>query len=98
MIVKVTQEHIDKGAENFENGDPNNLGYLCPVALALKDVFKTKHTKVTYSILEIGLFPKDNIIFSRVIPQEVLDWITRFDLKCDVKPFEFELSLEGVEL
>jgi hypothetical protein len=89
MIVKVTQEHIDKGKRID--------CYHCPVALALLDVFKVKTVNVGAFDLRIGLFP-DNLIFTVPTPSLVERFIYRFDEGRSVEPFEFELSLEGVKL
>lgn len=90
MIVKVTQEHIDKS---------NEVGCcFCPVELALLDVFKTKHVYTIYTKIYVGMFPDDTLVFERETPPEVSDWMFQYDTKGDVKPFEFELSLEGVKL
>jgi hypothetical protein len=89
MIVKVTQEHIDKGQIGSSRS--------CPIALALKDTFKVKFSQVTGVCLTVGQFP-ENLVFTIPTPPKIMDFIEAFDLELVVEPFEFELSLEGVKL
>lgn len=96
MLVKVTQEHIDKGRENWYSS-LCNWSCHCPISLALKDAFKINTVKSSSVFLFIGEFP-DNIIFSVPTPDKVAIFINNFDHGNVVEPFEFELSLEGVQL
>lgn len=89
MIVKVTQEHIDKGQRRNCTG--------CPITLALKDTFKVDFAQATRYSLKVGQFP-ENLIFSVPTPHAVMNFIDHYDLEDVVEPFEFELSLEGVKL
>lgn len=110
MLVKVTQEHIDKGTSEsqwaIDTKNENPLSCFCPTAQALKDIFKVNFVKASYGILYVGKFPEDNLIFIRPTPPEVAKWMVNYDhyflnqKDCffPVEPFEFELSLEGVRL
>lgn len=105
VIVKVTQEHIDKGRTiSYDERICNN----CPIALALKDTFKVQETYASYGHLRVGVFP-ENLTFEVETPDNVFQWMNNFDVKNNpytkeeefkksVQPFEFELSLEGVKL
>lgn len=96
MIVKVTQEHIDKARKLIPN--TAYVCTVCPVALALKDTFKVETVWASLSKLRIGRFP-ENIIFEVETPVNIVNWMTNFDTgDVNVQPFEFELSLEGVKL
>lgn len=101
MLVKVTQEHIDKGRQNIASAG-NDISFMraqiCPVSLALKEVFKVSYAKTGLLDINVGIFPEDNLIFSKETPQIVYEWIREFDSNVPVQPFEFELSLEGVKL
>jgi hypothetical protein len=105
VIVKVTQEHIDKGRKVDYNV---SICSNCPIAFALKDTFKVEEAFASYGYLRIGAFP-ENLIFEVNTPEQVVQWMLNFDTKNDkyiedkdfnsyVQPFEFELSLEGVKL
>lgn len=95
MIVKVTQEHIDKGRKLIPNA--KYMCTCCPVALALKDIFKVEDTWASLSKLRVGQYPK-NLIFEVETPAYVSNWMIAFDSGQLIEPFEFELSLEGVKL
>lgn len=91
MIVKVTQEHIDKAQQEDCR--------LCPVEQALIETFKVKKAYAFYQELVIGEFPDDTLVFNVPTPPQVLEWMLKFDKQEQVvQPFEFELSLEGVKL
>lgn len=79
MKIKVTQEHIDKGTDN----EPE----LCPVALAIKEVFGMW---AFVSVSECSIIVADRILF---VPTSVHDFVERFDNGYTVDPFEFELGL-----
>lgn len=101
MIVKVTQEHIDKGRQNIIDEGSQicfTRAQICPVSIALKEIFKVSYAKTGLLEISVGIFPNDNLIFSKETPVEVYDWIRKFDTGLPVEPFEFELSLEGVKL
>lgn len=91
MLVKVTQEHIDKGRQKDCR--------LCPIEQALIETFKVKKAYAFYEQLVIGEFPDDNLVINVETPPAALDWMLLFDKQEKVvEPFEFELSLEGVKL
>jgi hypothetical protein len=85
LNVHVTQEHIDKGKQG-------NC-YFCPVALAI-----TPHGAY-YSIIstrsyEFVLYLCDKRKEAKLpTPEEVLDFINRFDAGKTVKPFSFALTI-----
>ena len=96
MIVKVTQEHIDKASKEI-GFDNNARCSICPVAQALRDTFKVNFVFASYEVLTVGRFP-DNLIFEVETPLEVFRKMSEFDNKGIMEPFEFDLSLEGVKL
>lgn len=98
MLVKVTQEHIDKGRKNQEDNFVTDFSENCPVSLALKETFKVYIAKSSNASLTVGEFPEDSLIFTVPTPSIVAHFINMFDDYIDVEPFEFELSLEGVKL
>lgn len=82
-IVKVTQEHIDKGNRRRSES--------CPIALAIKDINCYRYIIVgadrVCTILNEG-----NKIEEHKLPVEAINFIRRFDKYFSVKPFEFELG------
>jgi len=104
MLVKVTQEHIDKAHKNIREASKNTNELTphscnCPVAAALKDAFKVFYVQSNYEYLHIGRFPEDNLVFSKQTPLFIKEWMYNWDTGLvPVEPFEFELSLEGVKL
>lgn len=101
MIVKVTQEHINKGrqliAEAEKRGDNKPVSLNCPITLALKETFKVEFAEVNHYKFTVGQFP-ENLVFEKPVPDDIWEWILRFDCGGPVQPFEFELSLEGVKI
>lgn len=87
MIIKVTQEHIDRGII----GDCGE----CPVALAIREVLPFSSIQVGNNYCEIIDHHSSKIV---ILPDFVLGWITCFDfslgVSLGVKPFEFELDYE----
>lgn len=77
MKIKVKQKHIDAGKRWYTGN--------CPVALAIKEVYKTDVWVYSDSI-RIA----DN---SLEIPDAVKGFVNAFDSGKPVSPFEFELSL-----
>ncbi len=75
MIIQVKQEHID-------NGRPNNCKY-CAIALALSDAFDEPCT------CGINFCGPEHRLYK--VPQNVRDFIFRFDDNQQVNPFSFEL-------
>ncbi len=90
MLIKVTQEHIDKGVR-FS-------GSRCPIALAINDsklhnciVDQIRITFIQSTFwATIGLRAYQ---YEVPTPKEVLDFISRFDGNVKVEPFEFELAI-----
>jgi len=89
MLVKVTQEHIDKGTVRDSSS--------CPIALALKETFKVDFALATQYNLQVGQFP-ENLIFLVPTPIKAINFMDAFDTESSCEPFEFELPLEGVKL
>lgn len=111
MLIKVTREHIEKAAPIVAKinkaiaNDPlhehENTGENCPVAQALKDIFKTSYANVNCGNITVGIFPQDNIIFTVKMPDKCFMWINHYDsnfITDSAEPFEFELDLTGVKL
>lgn len=79
MLIRVKQEHIDKGK-------PNNC-IRCPIALALYDQVPFK-----YGIYVMGFgIVIDSVTYK--LPTKIKQFIEDFDKLLDVNPFEFELCL-----
>ena len=86
VLVKVTQEHIDKGCIRQSSN--------CPIALAIREAIdNTKDCSV--GNLHYSIWEKDVSSFGRLIelPCEVIIWIDDYDHHKKVKPFEFEIEL-----
>ena len=92
MIVKVTEEHIEKGIRE----DCLN----CPVALAIYEMLpypyspsvSTRHNRGAAVVLS----NKDDVNWNLLIPIEgdvIYDFIMNFDNGYYVEPFEFELKV-----
>lgn len=78
MLIKVTQEDINKGKKHNCNE--------CPVALAIKRIINDKYIKTHKANLSI-----DSVWYP--LPSIVVKFISDFDKGIMVKPFEFELNL-----
>lgn len=77
MIVKVTKQDIKEGMRNIHSS--------CPVALAIK-----RATGVDYvSVGDVVFLGEDIVRVSRAVDR----FVTRFDDKKPVKPFNFRLTL-----
>jgi hypothetical protein len=77
MKIKVLAKHIRKGIKGSN--------CVCPIALALKEVYKTTHVKIFYTWGQVN-----NEIYH--FPRKVQKFIIDFDKKkSSVKPFEFSL-------
>lgn len=85
MIIKVTQEDIDKGM-------PISASF-CPVALACKRVFN-KDCSVTRGTGLTVYMGEENYTWKRYkhLPYSVKSFINNFDHQFGVEPFEFELE------
>ncbi len=80
MIIKVTQEHIDKGCRES--------GSNCPVALAIKEQFNLEGVYV-YSF---GVAKTERGEVRLPFPIEVQKKILKFDREGTMSPFEFILE------
>jgi hypothetical protein len=76
-LIRVTQEHIDRG----KPGD----GCSCPVSLAMRDATKY-HCHVCRSTFYIRDLEID-------LPEQAKQFINAFDSLGHVSPFEFELDI-----
>ena len=81
MKINVTKRNIEKGKRK-------SCG-ACPVALALRRTFKVTEVSVASRIVIFGLSPQ--ACFET--PDEVLRFMDRFDRRCKVEPFSFELEV-----
>jgi hypothetical protein len=79
--IRVTWDHIKRGCREF--------CWCCPVALAVLAAIPGSGPSV---ILEIDLTYRGRR-YSIETPDEVLDWMTRFDRGQQMQLFEFELPL-----
>lgn len=84
MLIHITQPHIDRGCR----GDAEN----CPVKLAIHDASGLICT-VAEDYIRFGNGPDS---FQIRTPVAVAVWISRYDRRELVEPFEFELDMEGV--
>lgn len=80
MKIKVTQEHIDKGAI----GDCS----LCPIALALKE-----NGFNDFLVDSSAIFNKEHTLYMH-LPFELIMWIKNFDKGKQVEPFEFDFIIQ----
>lgn len=88
--IQVTQEHIDNGFCLSPS--------QCAVALAISSVCKlNENLRFTVAQSNInfieGIDADDEIRQVIATPPEVSDFITRFDRKQPVEPFEFEIDI-----
>ncbi len=85
MIIKVTQEHINKGCVKESS--------ICPIAKAILDSDKNIINVYVhnYSVL---IKRKDYSGHNRIeLPERVVNFILAFDGGHPVTPFEFELDI-----
>lgn len=82
MLVKVTQEYIDKGC-------PQSSKY-CPVALAVSDLVKDR-VWITVGLYSIVL--GNNDLGGVTLFHCERSKIIRFDVKRKMNPFEFDLEI-----
>lgn len=81
MIVKVTQDNIDRGAR----GDATE----CPVALALQDLgLQTPWAGST----SLGFVVGNDVSWSSALPEVARHFINEFDRAQPVEPFEFSIE------
>lgn len=91
MIIKVTEEHINKGRRRNVT--------CCPVALAVKGA--TQCTFICVGTFGMGIrMPKKhwwskqpNSRYDIFTPKNASVFISMFDRGEEVKPFEFELDI-----
>jgi len=84
--IKVNSEHIFRGIRNSRE--------CCPIALSLKDELKVKEARVNYRFLEaVGEGAQGFLFFT---PDEIKDFIWRFDAGLEVVPVEFEIELAHI--
>ena len=79
MIIKVTQEHIEKGKKN-------NC-WRCPIALAIAEASGGCRIAVLFEHYVI----EDEARTARTLPVEAISFIASFDAGLPVAPFEFEI-------
>jgi hypothetical protein len=87
LKVQVTQEHINAG----EKHDCQ----LCPLALALGEVFGTNISVTGYEFRFVRLGDGPPKYF--LLPKPCSRFMSLFDLGESVSPFEFDLDLIPVE-
>lgn len=82
--IKVTKEHIRRGTKCS--------GQFCPVALAIKDhkILSKKLNDIYVYSYKIDNFEKSLDI---PLPEKVQNFISDFDNKRTVKPFEFFVNV-----
>lgn len=89
VLVKVTQDHINKGKPK-SNCD-------CAIALAIRSMLPT--VVVPYGLSRVGVYYRWARVFSSRgwvypdLPREAQDFIIKFDSGQSVSPFEFELEI-----
>lgn len=81
MKVCVTQEDIKKGKRNSS--------ILCPVARAIKRAAGCRYARVSHRWIEWGRRFED--ARPTPAPPEVSRFVSDFDLRAKVEPFEFDL-------
>lgn len=87
MLVRVKQEHIDKGEP-----DPNGYGKRCPVALALVDACRARGSvSVNEERMMVG-------VMRYKTSQTVAAFLRAYDNGKPVKPFWFHLKKGELDL
>lgn len=85
MLIKVTQEHIDKGTPTCSN---------CPVALAIKEHIDCNIALVVGpTFISMRHITRQNCYWEGDTPEVAAAFICNFDGKQPVEPFEFELDI-----
>lgn len=84
--VKVTHDHICKGVRGRLSA--------CPVALALNDTpgYTLYGRALVPGISAQAVADTGEIMAMDSLPEEVTDWINRFDASGYVEPMEFEFT------
>lgn len=75
--------------QKIEDGQPGEID-LCPVALALKEAFKTDNVSVDQNTLSV------TVSYEFETPAKVRQFIKKFDDNQQVQPFEFTLRGHGI--
>jgi hypothetical protein len=86
MLVKVTQDHINKSL-TIKNGEDFVSSKCCPIALAIKDL-GYRNVRVYEQYVKLDLFSVHNPIS---LPPIAVSFIEDFDITKEVFPLEFEL-------
>jgi hypothetical protein len=96
MIIKVTQEDIDKGCERSISN--------CPIARAAARELGISDTEISVNGFHINIWVENalNIEGSKPIktaklPQKARNFITKFDSGMIPPPFEFEAEFKDYE-
>ena len=84
MIIKVTQQHIDKGYQGYSEE--------CPIALALKEATGLNASVYEKIFLRKG---KEEYLYDAPTPQHVVDRIKNYDKNNTMTPFQFEIDYEN---
>lgn len=80
MIIKVTEQDIERGSRVFSDH--------CPVALAINRA-TGRHAIVYHHAIKIGELSR----IEYPVPDKVREFIQDFDSGKEVQPFEFDLEL-----
>ena len=85
LLIEVNQNDIDNGVQG--------VSCKCPVARAIKRTMRIKGVEVNadYILLKSG---KTSI--ECAVPASVMRFINIFDEGAKVKPFKFNLNIEGI--
>ena len=88
MIVQLTQNDIDKGV--------STSSLMCPISIAIRRV---TGNRVSVSRTRAKVYKNTKLIASYLLPIEARKAISNIDVgfKHLVRPFEFELILEGTQ-
>jgi hypothetical protein len=86
MLVKVTQDHIDRSL-TIKNGSDFISSTCCPIALAIQDL-GYKDVRVYEQYVELDLYSVHNPV---LLPPTAVSFIEDFDITKEVSPLEFEL-------
>lgn len=86
MLVKVTEQHKKLGVKGKYSTCPVALAMNSQVLLPVNQYWKV-FTEVFY------LCEEDDRLKPFWIPDEVTEWIVKFDQGADPEPFEFEFDL-----
>lgn len=84
MLVNITQQHIDKG----KTGNSTE----CPTALAVQEKIGFK-VRVHVGLTFIFFVFDDQYTYDAPQPQELLQWVRRYDLREKVEPLQFEIAI-----